>query len=493
MTSSSTPVPGGIARAIVRRPWVIIGAAAAVVFALWVSSTRSDPHHVRVALPSALNLVSGLDVQVDGIDAGKISKVDYDNGKAVVELGIDDAHWPIHQGATATVRYGTTIGNGTRKIDLDPGKPSAPAIPDGGVIPAKDAFVPVEIDEVFRMLDARTRKDLQGVLGHAADGLRGNEAALNAGVARSAKGLSATGALISDLAADTDAMHGLVANAGRAARVIAARREAVSNLVSVAAATFDEFGRRSAAMRDSLTQLPPTLTQVRGTLDRLDGSVSGLHALFTDLRPGATALRALTPSVRSAVSRLRRVAPTGTATVAALRDAAPDVRALLGEAPPVVKQLTPTLAQLAPIAACIRPYAPEAAGALSNWASYTRNYDGTTHYGRVLVTASQTSANITPDFTSEQYTKLFPTINYAMPRPPGFSAGKPWFLPECGVGPDSVNPAKDPEDPSVPNGSGPARAARADAPNPSGTPRAAAHFGGSVLRALTTTLREVGR
>jgi virulence factor Mce-like protein len=457
MTPTSSRGPGGAARALIRRPWIAISAAVAVAFILWVLSTRSEPHHVRVALPSALSLVPGLDVQVDGVDAGKISKVDYRDGRAVVELGIDGDHWPLHAGTTARVRYGTTVGNGTRRVDIEPGPASAPALADGGIIPARQAYPPVEIDQVFNTLDRRTRRHLQGTVQRAADGLSGHAAALNRGIGQSAKGLTATGALIQDLAADTGAMRGLVVNAHRTTRVLAARRAAVADLVTVAASTFDEFGSRSAAVRAALSRLPGTLSEVRGTLRRLDASVGGLQPLFVDLRPGAASLRSLAPVARAAVTRLRRVAPTGTGALEALRAAAPDVRALLAEAPPVVQRLTPTLAQLAPMLACVRPYAPEAAGTLSNWASYTKNYDGISHYARVKVTASPYSLNSTPDVTTESYMKLLPMLSYALPRPPGLNAGTPWFLPECGAGPDSLDPAKDPEDTARPGGPRPTR------------------------------------
>jgi hypothetical protein len=36
-------------------------------------------------------------------------------------------------------------------------------------------------------------------------------------------------------------------------------------------------------------------------------------------------------------------------------------------------------------------------------------------------------------------------LHYAMPRPPGLNAGQPWFQPQCGAGPDALDPAKDPE------------------------------------------------
>src|SRR5215218_10074315 len=212
MAQTTSHGPGAVAIGLVRRPWIAIGAAIAVAFGFWALSTRTEPHHVRVALPSALSLVSGLDVQVDGVDAGKISKVDYSDGKAVVELGIDDDHWPLHEGTTARVRYGTTVGNGTRRVDLEPGPGSAPALADGGIIPARDAYAPVEIDEVFNTLDRRARGHLQGTVKRAADGLTGHADALNRGVKESAKGLAATSALVQDLAADTGAMRGLVVN-----------------------------------------------------------------------------------------------------------------------------------------------------------------------------------------------------------------------------------------------------------------------------------------
>jgi virulence factor Mce-like protein len=475
MTQTSSHRPATAARALIRRPWIAIGAAVAVAFALWVLSTRSEPHHVRVALSNALSLVPGLDVQVDGVDAGKISKVDYRDGKAVVELGIDDDHWPLHEGTIARVRYGTTVGNGTRRVDLEPGPASSPALADGGIIGAQAAYPPVEIDEVFNTLDRRTRAHLQSTVKRAADGLSGHAGPLNRGIAQSAKGLTATSALIQDLAADTGAMRGLVANSNRAVRVLAARRTAVRDLVTVAASTFDEFGSRSAAVQTALSRLPGTLSETRDTLRRLDASVDELRPLFTDLRPGAASLRSLAPVARAAVSRLRRVTPAGADALRTLRGAAPDVRSLLGEAPAVVKQLTPTLEQLAPMVACLRPYAPEAAGALSNWASYTKNYDGISHYARVKVTASPYSLNSTPDVTTATYMRLLPMLSYALPRPPGLNAGTPWLLPECGAGADALDPAKDPEDTARPGGPRPPRtAAPAATALPAATPATAA-------------------
>jgi hypothetical protein len=94
---------------------------------------------------------------------------------------------------------------------------------------------------------------------------------------------------------------------------------------------------------------------------------------------------------------------------------------------------------------CLRPYAPEIAGAASNWASYATSHDDVGGYIRLRTLYSPSSLTDTPNLKSDTYAKLTGQT-YAMPRPPGMSAGEAWLMPECGVGPDALDPSKDPED-----------------------------------------------
>jgi len=41
--------------------------------------------------------------------------------------------------------------------------------------------------------------------------------------------------------------------------------------------------------------------------------------------------------------------------------------------------------------------------------------------------------------------RRFPGLRYAFPFPPGYLAGQPWYLPECGITPDAFDASKDPE------------------------------------------------
>jgi hypothetical protein len=115
--------------------------------------------------------------------------------------------------------------------------------------------------------------------------------------------------------------------------------------------------------------------------------------------------------------------------------------------------------------ACIRPYAPELGGALVAGNSWISTYvlerpnaaPGVTFQGaqqgpfvrqhgvRAMPEASASSDHAVPPGISTQTFINASGLQYAEPRPPGLSVGQPWFLPQCGAGPDSLNPAKDPE------------------------------------------------
>jgi hypothetical protein len=92
---------------------------------------------------------------------------------------------------------------------------------------------------------------------------------------------------------------------------------------------------------------------------------------------------------------------------------------------------------------CIRPYAPEIAGLLTTWSSWTQDYDQIGHLGRLDGYAGPSSLTSTP-LTPAQYVALTGQ-GYALTRPPGYNAGQPWYQPQCGITPAGLNPASDPE------------------------------------------------
>jgi virulence factor Mce-like protein len=426
-------------------PYVPLGLIVAFVIAVWAVGTRSQPHHVRAEFASAVDLYTGLDVTVAGLDAGRIDGVSYQGGHAVVDMGIDNAYWPLPRGTTAEIRYGTTIGNATRFIDLTPGPKRAQPIPDGDVIPLKDTGTPTEFDQVFNTFNSAARANLRQTLAETGTELGTRGAQLNAGIKSSVGGVQAVGGLAGQVAADQPALSALVENGDRVTATLATRQVQISDLMRVADATFHTFATNTAGVAGSLRRFPTTLSQARTTLGRLDGSIGHLNNLMTALKPGAAQLKPLAVALRPALNQLRDTVPTAVDLLRTGITAAPQITTLLKDAIPFSHSATPAFSQLAPMVSCITPYAPEIAGMLSTWSSWPSFYDGTANYGRVFANFGLVEPNIYPKaVTPELFTKLTGQ-KYALVRPPGFNIGQPYYLPQCGAGQTGLNPANDPE------------------------------------------------
>lgn len=428
-------------------PWVPIGLAALIAFTLWAIGSRTSDHTIKASFTSAVSIAPGLDVQIDGVDVGKIGKVRYEDGQAQVDIGVDNAAWPLHQGTTAALRFGTTLGNGTRRIDLHPGPKSAPAIADGGIIPTADTVTPVEFDQVFNTFTPRTRTAFRSFFHGGAANLSGRAPQLNTGVKRAAPALESASDVFNDLASDQAALRQLVISGHRTTRLLAAKRPVISDLMSVAAATFDTFASNSQGVRDSLDEFAPTLVEARSTLRRADQSIDGLDGLVTDLKPALASLRPFIAVARPATADLHRLAPAASSTLATLRASGPQITTLLKDGIPFSKRLAPVLGGLSGQLSCVRPYAPEIAAFFSNWGSWAQGYDNSSHYGRIKAVFNATSFTSFPPINTDAFLNTAGAgLKYAMPRPPGLNAGKPWLLPECGAGANALDPTKDPED-----------------------------------------------
>lgn len=404
---------------------------------------------LRASFDNAIQLTDGQQVRVAGRKVGKVGDIKLVDGQPVVELKItDDDVWPLPRGTRARARWGSTTSYLLRYVELIPGPKGAPKLPDDALLPPGETDSAFELDQAYRILRGRTDKDLGGLveeLGATVDGRAGD---LRRGLKATPGGLDETGALLRDFSADEEALRRLAVAGDQTTSALAKRHAELSELVDNAAGTFDELAQHTNAQQQALDRLPRTFDESRTTLARLDRSLVGLDGLVGDLRPGAPALRRLAASARPALARLRTVSPLLASTLRRGTRAAPPLNRLFDAGVGTLPRGGRALAKLAPMFACLRPYGPEIAGFLSTWTGFAKNYDAQGHYARSF--PLEYNATILPGTpnSSAQVTRLS-QLRYAMPRPPGLSVGQPWFQPQCGAGPDSLDPSKDPERPEA--------------------------------------------
>lgn len=389
---------------------VMMFAAGAVAFAV------NSGYRVSVVLASATNLVEGGAVQINGFEAGRISGISVHDGKAVLTMDLDDDFAPLHDGAKVRVDWKAVLGE--RLLTVVDGPATNATIPDGGMLRG-EMPVPMEFDQVLAALDQPTRDHLVSVVNKLDDTVRGNESDLNGTVRTAGPAVQALGEVLRGLGTDGPAIKQLVTRLDGLVSTLNAREPELRNVI-------DQLSRASTATSSqrenlavALRQLPPTLQQANQTLGKVPGTADKAVPLLMDLKPATDKLPSVTGNLQPVLADLRPLVGELRPTLAAADSLLRGTPSLLDSAHGVIPGVNSTLNDLLPALNYLRPYTPEAAGFLSNWASATANYDSNGHYARIYIQAGAGSANVNPG--------IVPPGHVSDPNPlPGAAAGQPW-------------------------------------------------------------------
>jgi phospholipid/cholesterol/gamma-HCH transport system substrate-binding protein len=399
-------------------------------------------HPLRAVFTAALQLRPGNEVRIAGRTVGDVQAVSLYDGEALVTMGIDEADWPLHAGTTAQLRFGAAASYASRYVQLQPGPARGPALADNALLPASDTITPVEFDQIFSTFDASTRSHLSGLISNASATLSGQSADIGRDLDQGAPGVRRTADFLSDLGLDPAALGTLVTAGASTFSVLRSNDSQLQGLVANAAQTFSVLADNATALGATVHRLPATLRESQRTLAHLDRSLNGLGALVSDLRPGATGLAVDAPLLRQVLAEILAVGPLAIETLEHGTQTLPRLTTFLNTAYPFAPTVTSALRSLAPMVACTRPYTPEIGAFLETWQGGPLDPVG--HYGRVDFIQTPILPG-TSDTSAQAIASSHGQLTYAFPRPPGLNAGKPWFQPQCGAGPDSLNPADDPE------------------------------------------------
>jgi phospholipid/cholesterol/gamma-HCH transport system substrate-binding protein len=313
---------------------VIIG----VVLAFYLAASKdlpfTSPHQVRLQFASANQVVKNAPVRIAGVNVGKVASIEAgpDDASTVVVNIADDA-LPLHTDATARIRPRTFL-EGAFFVDIRPGSPSAPVLPEDGTVPLAQTSDPVQFDQVLTSLQQPIRESLRTDLLQLAKALSGDGPPAIRDTIPILQPLLQDAAVVSEASLGTTP-HDLseaVASSARVAGALAADRPALGGVVR-------DFGTVAAALASRQRELA--------------ASIRGLDSVLKESPPTLDAVRAATPPARKLVAAarplLRRAPGVVNPTIplsrelrrllepdqlpALISEGAPAVRALSGAAP----------------------------------------------------------------------------------------------------------------------------------------------------------------
>ncbi len=140
-----------------------------ISIAVYFGFTKHVPfthgYRLHAVFVSSNNLRPGSPVRIAGVNVGRVESVDrYKNTNLTdVTMEISGQGLPIHRDAVLKIRPRIFL-EGNFFVDLRPGSPSAPEVPENGTIGPAQTATPVQLDQVLTALQADQRADLQVLL-----------------------------------------------------------------------------------------------------------------------------------------------------------------------------------------------------------------------------------------------------------------------------------------------------------------------------------------
>jgi virulence factor Mce-like protein len=293
----------------------------ALLLFLWLSFGGTIPlkpqgYRVTVDMPEAANLAQEADVRISGVPVGKVKakQVDTKNATTKVTLEIDHQYAPIPKDTQAILRQKTLLGE--TYVELAPGDKSSGTIPDGGTIPRMQVAPTVQLDEIFRAFDTKTRDAFQRWMISQGDVFYRHGQDLNDALANLTPFAEDFGELTQILNENKTDVRRLIRNTGSVFGALTERQGQLRDLVVNSNRVFETTARRDRELAATFQVLPTFLTESRKTLIATTKFANNTNPLVTQLRPAAVQL---------------------SPTLIALKDLAPDLLALFRSIDPLVQ------------------------------------------------------------------------------------------------------------------------------------------------------------
>jgi phospholipid/cholesterol/gamma-HCH transport system substrate-binding protein len=344
---------------------------------LWLSFGGAIPlkprgYQFKIAFPEATQLGLEADVRVAGVRVGKVrgKELDPHGNRTIATIELDRKFAPVRKTAKAILRQKTLLGE--TYVELTPGAPGSPTIPEGGTLSNAQVTPTTELDEIFTVFDPQTRaafrawqQDLdQSYTGHGQDlsDSFGNLPTFATDATSLLKILDEegtplqrlvrdTGNVFAALTQDEGALHGLIVNSEAVFSATASQNEALAETFRIFPTFLDESTLTLARLRTFAVDTRPL--------------VRDLRPVAHDLKPTLRDVRLLAPDLRALFRDLDPLIKASKKGLPALRDTLRGTKPALAATAPFLGQLNPILDYLALYSHQVSDFIGNAAGGLA--------------------------------------------------------------------------------------------------------------------------------
>jgi phospholipid/cholesterol/gamma-HCH transport system substrate-binding protein len=321
---------------------------------LWSAFGGSVPlkprgYQFKASFDEATQLAQEADVRISGVTVGKVKGIELgDDGRTEATIELEEKYAPTPSDSRAILRQKTLLGE--TYVELTPGTKGAPKLPEGARLDTRNVAATVELDEIFRAFDKKTRQAFQVWQQEVAQGIRGNGANFSDALGSLEPFAVDTNEVLKILNSQTDATKKLIRNTGQFFKALTAREDQLAELIVNSNRVFGTTAQRDERIRETFIALPTFIDESKKTLRRLDSYAQNTNPLLTDLHPWAReasrtfqSTQKLAPDFNHFMQSLGPAVTASKKGLPAGEEFLNDLRPLLGQLDPFLRNLNPFL------------------------------------------------------------------------------------------------------------------------------------------------------
>lgn len=366
-----------------------------IISFLWTQAGGKIPalsrsgYQLTVPYDDIDNLVFQSDVRIAGVEVGQVEKIEVDGDKAMVTLELDDDVAPLHEGAVVTIRNKTMIEETYLEVVDGDGS----AYDDGDTLPASAAKGSVQLNDVLTSLDAKTRKDLSGLIRSGGASTRDTREDVDA-VLTGLGDLGENAGALEALAKQSDDLRSLVQSSTVVLDALDTQQGRIVDLTRDAQTLTEVTAGHEQDVEALMRELPPLLVTTEEASDSLAALTRPLGTVSRNLRGAAPDLSTALQELPATTEDLRGMLPSLDTTLDRAPATLTRLSPLRKAAGPLVETLQVNMADLNPMLAYLQPYGRDLVSYWTNFIGFVGSSDTNGPIARVKPILGVSSLNL---------------------------------------------------------------------------------------------------
>jgi virulence factor Mce-like protein len=341
-------------------------------------------YRFQVSFAEATQLAKEADVRISGVPVGKVKTIEPDTktGRTTAVIEMESQYAPVQSDARAMLRQKTLLGE--TYVELTPGTASGESVPENGTLAQAQVAPTVELDEILRAFDPKTRRAWQTWMQAQAQGIDGYGRDINDALGNLGPFAEDTATLVDILNRQEGAVTRLISNTGVVFGALTERQGQLQSLIRNSNEVFATTASRDEQLKETFVALPTFEDESRLTVRRLAEFAQDTDPLVTQLRPAARELSPTLIDLAALAPDLKRLFVELNPLIDASKTGFPAAQKILRDARPLLAQVDPAAQQLVPLLDFVGLYKPEITAFFANVvaATQSRSISTRVHYLR---------------------------------------------------------------------------------------------------------------